>query len=232
MMSSQRRSQPTSASEEGQVAGDVFFRAFGADDRAFLAHHTHIRRWSAGSMIFRSGDDADCLFAVRRGTVRVSLLTPQDRDLVLADLRPVEILGEIGLLDPRGRSADALALTNVELAVLGRAALFEFMERRPQAYRMLATLMASRVRNSDARTSEVAFDRLDVRIARVLLRRAGGEGTRERLPTTQTELARIANCSREALNRQLATWKRAGVIRVDAAGIVILDRVPLQQLTA
>lgn len=202
---------------------DLFYQAFGSDDRAFLAARVHRRRYQVGSMIFRAGDPGDSLLGVLRGTVRISLPTRGGKDLILTDLPAGEIFGEIGLLDDRGRSADASALTNVELAVLGRADAFEFFARRPEAYRKLIALVSKRLRSADERTSDLAFSRLELRLAKVVLRWPEAARGVARLSITQGDLAHLAVCSREALNRQLADWRKRGLVELQDGWIVLCN---------
>jgi CRP/FNR family transcriptional regulator, cyclic AMP receptor protein len=57
----------------------------------------------------RLDDRGDTMMAAAVGTVRVSLPTAKGNELIPADLRPGELLGEIALLDGRPRSANATA---------------------------------------------------------------------------------------------------------------------------
>lgn len=210
-----------SQNEPAAADQDLFYQTFGSDDRAFLAARVHRRRYQAGSMIFRAGDPGDSLLGVLQGTVRISLPTRGGKDLIFADLPSGEIFGEIGLLDDRGRSADASALTNVELAVLGRADAFEFFERRPEAYRKLIALVAKRLRSADERTSDLAFSGLEVRLAKIVLRRTEAAQGVAKLSITQGDLAKLALCSREALNRQLSDWRERGLVQLQDGWIVL-----------
>lgn len=207
--------------DETTVDQDLFYRAFGSDDRAFLAARVHRRHYEIGSVIFRAGDLGDSLLGVLQGTVRISRPSRGGRDLILVDLSAGEIFGEIGLLDDRGRSADASALTDVELAVLARADAFEFFAHRPEAYRKLLMLVSKRLITADGRTSDLAFSRLELRLAKVELRWPEEARGVARLSISQGDLAHLAVCSREALNRQLADWRKRGLVELHDGWIVL-----------
>ena len=69
--------------------------------------------FAAGETVFAAGDDAECLYVVRSGTV---LLHDGDREL--ETVGEGGIFGEMALVDGLGRSASATASTDTELVAL------------------------------------------------------------------------------------------------------------------
>ena len=142
------------------------------------------------------------------GTVRVSLPGPRGKGIILGDLAPGELLGEVALLDGKERSADATALTKCELVVLERRDVLPFLEQRPDMCLKLLELMCARLRKSDQRMSDIAFLELSVRLAKVLLDRSR-TCPKPKLSLSQTELAGMIHATRENVNRCLRQWQRA-----------------------
>lgn len=70
------------------------------------------RRFAAGQTIFSEGDASDVAYVIRSGRAEVLKETPEGQ-LRLAVLGPGDVLGEMGLLDERPRSATAVALDAV-----------------------------------------------------------------------------------------------------------------------
>lgn len=104
------------------VRPDVFsrfpvFAGLEADTRSDMARLGSSHRWTAGQMIFQRGDSDDRMIAVLTGRIRLSLMTPQGRELVLTSVGPGEVLGELALLDGEPRSTDAMA-TEATTAIL------------------------------------------------------------------------------------------------------------------
>ncbi|MCC8958896.1 cyclic nucleotide-binding domain-containing protein [Bradyrhizobium sp. Pear77] len=79
----------------------------------------------AGGIIFREGEQANELFVIKSGYVRI-----QVGNKTMADLPADTIFGEMALIDNEPRSATATALTDVELPGLGKAVS---LPRRPDA---------------------------------------------------------------------------------------------------
>ena len=84
-----------------------------------IAAYAKRRSFAAGEPICRLGDQGDSMMAVVIGTVRISLPTARGREVILADLRPGELFGEIALLDgkPPEVCAKYQSICIVEIAI-------------------------------------------------------------------------------------------------------------------
>jgi CRP/FNR family transcriptional regulator len=77
---------------------------------------------------------------------------------------------------------------------------------------------------------EVVFGKLDVRLARTLLRHAGPEASAVR--ATHQELAVELGSSREVVSRVLKEWERHGLVALSRGSIVLEDSEELQEVAA
>ena len=175
------------------LSKSLLFGALDDGARQELAGHARRQNFDIGEPIFHVGAPGQSMMVILNGTVRVSLPGPRGKGVILADLPAGELLGEVALLDGKERSADATALTKCELVVLERRDVVAFLEKRPDACLKLLELMCARLRKSDQRMSDIAFLELSVRLAKVLLDRAGPPGRaganpsyRCRRPNSQT----------------------------------------------
>ena len=159
------------ASDHGRksLEKSTLFGALDEKVRREIAAYAKPRRYAAGEPICRLDDHGDSMMAVVVGTVRISLPALKGREIILADLQPGELFGEIALLDGKPRSANATAHTNCELMVLERRDVMPFLERNPSACIKLMEILCSRIRRSDERMSDIAFYDLPVRLAKTLL---------------------------------------------------------------
>jgi len=196
-----------------------------------LAAHAGRRKYSAGSPVFHAGDAGDSLMGILSGEVRISRPTRDGDDIILADFGPGEVLGEIAVLDGKGRSADAMAIATTELIILERADLFAFLAQRPEFYSRLIAMLCEKIRRADERTTDFAFLDLKSRLAKALLSRSSPDRAAGRIALTQTELARIVGGTRSNVNRLMKAWERDCVIRMDKGWIELRDR-PALALTA
>jgi CRP-like cAMP-binding protein len=192
-----------------------------------------IRHFAAGDTIFLMGSPGNSMMAVLRGTVRISVPSPEGREIVLAILQPGEVFGEIALLDGKERTADARAMTACDLAVVERRDVMEFLERQPDAWPRLVEVLCRRLRATDLHMAEVAMQPLPVRLAKVLLRIAHSETLgrpADRVQVSQRDLGNIVGAARESVNKCLSEWQRSGWVRIEGMSITISDRAMLEQM--
>lgn len=108
----------------------------------------------AGETIFRNGDPGDELFLIRRGGVRIELPVDGARHRTLVWFERGNFFGEMGFLDSRKRTADAMASAATELFILRRSSFDEVCAKRPllsgTVLGRLASALAVRLRRTDA----------------------------------------------------------------------------------
>jgi CRP/FNR family transcriptional regulator, cyclic AMP receptor protein len=217
------------------VAKNLFSGTLGGSDIDRLLTYARVVRHRAGDEIFAKGSPGTSLMAVLNGTVRISSVSDGGREIVLNLIHPGEIFGEIGLLDGRDRSADAIAMTDCELLVLQRRDFIPFIERRPDVCIKLIELLCHRLRRTSEQVEELSFSHLESRMAKALLRLAReNEGTRPlaallELKITQRELGNMVGGSREHVNKQLQAWQKAGLIELGKGTIVMRDTGALEK---
>lgn len=103
----------------------------------------------AGTSLFRAGDKGDALYVIERGKIRISVRTPDGREMTLTELGRGDFFGELALLDGRPRSADALVADDARLAVLSREHFLSFVSTNPNVALELLTALANRLRHTD-----------------------------------------------------------------------------------
>jgi EAL domain-containing protein (putative c-di-GMP-specific phosphodiesterase class I) len=89
---------------------------------------TYRQSFRAGALVFREGEPGDRAFIIERGAVEVTALK-QGRPLVLAELGPGELFGEMALIDDELRSATAMTLEPTDVLVVPREYFRERLDR-------------------------------------------------------------------------------------------------------
>jgi CRP/FNR family transcriptional regulator, cyclic AMP receptor protein len=212
------------------------FKPLAEDLRYQLAARARRVRCRAGEVIFDMGSEGQSMMAVLAGTVRISIPSPQGKQIVLADLPAGEIFGEIALLDGRGRSADATALTNCDLMAVSRRDVLPILKQHPDICLTLLEVVCRRLRDADERMADILFFNAPVRLAKILLRGAAARRHAEngdcglKVAFSQRELGNMAGVRRERINHCLREWQRRGMIRLQDGWIFILKPSLLEQL--
>src|SRR5919204_3185197 len=136
-------SPPRNAVEEARrlLARCTLFRGLVENERDAAVARARLRHFASGETIFLMGSPGDSMMAVLSGQVRISVPSPEGREIVLAICQPGEVFGEIALLDGKERTADARAMTACDLAILERRDVFAFLERQPNAWPRLVEVL-------------------------------------------------------------------------------------------
>ena len=98
-------------------------------------------------VIFRQGDPAGCMYAVRSGAVAVVLDYGGPDETKLTELRAGQYLGEMGLLDSAPRSATAVSLSDdTVLERIAESDFQAFFDENPELLLSMLQQMSSRLR--------------------------------------------------------------------------------------
>jgi CRP/FNR family transcriptional regulator, cyclic AMP receptor protein len=190
-----------------------------------LAAYATTRKVRRGTTLFVKGDPGTALFAIRAGSVKISVPSLDGREAVFNLLHEGEIFGEIALLDGRSRTADAIAMSDCEFMVIDRRDFLAFVHGDPKVALKLIELLCTRLRFASDHLEELVFLSLPARLARTLLRLAESDSkltAGRKLAITQREISQIVGMTRESINKQLRNWAKSKLVRLERGGIVVL----------
>jgi CRP/FNR family cyclic AMP-dependent transcriptional regulator len=226
----------TPTDDARRVLGEcALFRDLEPDERNILFARVRVRSYAAGETIFLMGSAGDSLMAVLSGSVRISMPSPDGKEIVLAIIQPREVFGEIALLDGKERTADAKAIGACSLAILERRDVLSFLKDHPKGWPKLVDVLCARLRNTDQHIAEIALLELPTRLAKTLLRFASEEAQTAapaalQVHLSQRELGNICGASRESINKCLGGWQRRGIIQIEDGVILVMNRTALEEL--
>jgi len=184
----------------------------------------------AGTILFRPGDDCGVFLIVRRGTVRVQLLSDTGHEIVLYRVAPGEtcILTTACLMSGASYGAEGVAETDVEALALPRDQFDALMQESPAFRRAAFAAFADRLGALMTRIDDIAFRSIDTRLARWLVERAPGVG----IACTHQEIANELGTAREVVSRRLKRFERDGMVALARGTVTPLDRDALRRLAA
>jgi CRP/FNR family transcriptional regulator, cyclic AMP receptor protein len=99
------------------------------------------QRVKAGGIIFRAGEQADELFVIKSGYVRIQI-----GNRTMAELTTDDIFGEMALIDSEPRSATAIAITDVELVPVSEKQFLFLVSQTPYFALKVMRTLAQRLR--------------------------------------------------------------------------------------
>ena len=176
-------------------------------------------RLKSDEVLFLAGDAGDGCYRVDDGLLKVTMVSRSGTERILAFLGHGAIVGELSIIDGLPRSASVVAVRAAVLSFLSRAAFEDFAARHPEIYKSLVTLIAARLRETDAALAAGSFLPLRGRVACTLLELAQDFGQDVgagriviRQKIGQSDLAAMAGIARENVSRILNDWKRRKLV--------------------
>jgi CRP-like cAMP-binding protein len=208
-----------------------FVGALGERDADALLKQAVTRRFQADDVIFRKDDPGTGLYGVVSGRVVVVADSAKGKELILNVFGPGEYFGEIALLDGEGRTATAIARESSELLFLDRRHFMPFLARNPDVTTHIIRLLCRRLRRTNDLMEDSIFLPVSLRLAKQLQALVDVYGLQAEaeptFPVSQAELGRMLGVSREIVARQLAVWRRAGLVEMQRGRITLRDRAAL-----
>jgi CRP/FNR family transcriptional regulator len=198
------------------------------------------RTFGKGVFIFHKDSPGHTLYLIESGHVRIFIISEAGQEISLNVYGPGEVIGELGFLDGRPRSASAVAMEPTITQALRREDFIGRLEACPRLAVHLLEILASRLRYTTAYAEGLAFLDVNGRVAARLLELADRFGARSPdgcgqeldLHLTQAELASWVASSRETVNKALTGFREQGLIELAGQKITVLDRQGLWQKVA
>ncbi len=192
-----------------------------------LAQQADTRSFAAGATILDFADTSRDVYCIVEGAVRVVVRTRLGHEVILKDLGPGELFGEMAAIEDAPRTASVAALQKTRAYVLPPQAFLDaVLGHPPLALKMLQTL-SERLRDRDERTLELVALPVRLRLIAELLRmarnRVGGAHRSISPPPPQHELASRIGTRREVVSREMTQLAREGLIEIDRRAIRLLQ---------
>lgn len=197
--------------------------------RGILARQAELVTLKAGTVLFRPGDLCANFLIVLEGSVRVHLLSELGREIVLYRVGPGStcILTTSCLIGNEGYSAEGVTEAEVSAVALPKAA-FDTLITRSGIFRdFVFRSFGARLTDLMRLVSEVAFGRIECRLAEALVKHAPGGGV---VPLTHQALATELGTAREVVSRQLKEFEHRGLVGLGRGRLEVLDPGNLRYL--
>jgi CRP-like cAMP-binding protein len=204
------------------------FRTATEDDiRAIVALGVQ-RAVEEGGHFFLQGEPAIYFYILLSGRVKLFQLGPDGQQVNVRTLVPGQVFALIGVVDPQASCpVCAQALEDSSVLAIPSGAFRCLLEQRPHLSLGLMKLLTGYIQEMQERYREMATEKVEQRIARVLLRLAGqmGKGLEQgvmiELPFSRQELAEMAGTTMYTVSRTLSAWEKQGVIATGRERIIL-----------
>lgn len=185
--------------------------------------------YQRGETLFMEGDPPRWLFIVKHGKVILSKELPGGNKTIVSVRVHGDLVGEVAVFDGKPYDTDAVALTDVIVVRLPRENFLFAIKNNPSLAEQIIADLASRLRQAQDTICLLSTQRVEKRLAALLLALIGKFGTRTDEGVvldssfSRYDLAAMAGTTVETTVRTLSAWAQAGIIKKYRRQIVIVD---------
>jgi len=186
--------------------------------------------------IFLEKDPARHLYLAAEGRVKIVKHTAEGKDVILEIISPPEIFGGVAALDGRPYPASAQAMEDVSVLSIGHRIYLDLLDRFPMLGLEASIYFGERLRNAYDMLRNVSVERVERRIAALLVRfgdrvgRSEGDRIVMEMGLTMQEIAEMVGTTVETAIRTMNKFKKEGLISYGKGKTVLFpslkDRLP------
>jgi CRP-like cAMP-binding protein len=173
------------------------------------------RKFPKNATIFEEGVPGDYMYLIQSGQVKVTKVSEDGREKILAIHAEGDFFGEMALVERGPRSASIKTMRPCVLLALSRNDFLNLLRRDPEISLELIRVLSQRLRDANSQVRALLFERVEGR-ARGILRRLAQEahpdatGRAETPAVTHQQLADLVGTSRETITRVVKELKDSG----------------------
>ena len=191
----------------------------GFDPQAFLAKADGgrtISQYQKDQTVFSQGEAADAVFYIQQGKIKITVVSEQGKEAVVAILGTGDFCGEGCLTGQPLRIATAAAMTECVIVRLEKAAIIRVLREEPAFSEMFMSYLLTRTIRVEADLVDQLFNSSEKRLARALLLLAnfGKEGKPEQViaKISQETLAEMIGTTRSRVSSFMNKFRELGFI--------------------
>jgi CRP-like cAMP-binding protein len=175
-----------------------------------------ISKYQIDQPVFSQGDPADSVFYIQSGKVKVTVVSEQGKEAVVAILGPNEFCGEGCLAGQLRRMGTATAMMESEIMRLAKRAMIRVLHEKPAFSEMFVSYLLARTIRVEEDLVDQLFNSSEKRLARALLLLAnfGKEGRPEPIiaKISQQTLAEMIGTTRPRVSQFMNKFRKLGFI--------------------
>jgi CRP/FNR family transcriptional regulator, cyclic AMP receptor protein len=220
-----------------------FFRKFALfaelDDRELtaIAAVAKSRRYDKDDVIFHADESGDIFCLIKEGQVKVTMISPEGKEIILTLLGPGDFFGEMALLDNEPRSASVIAIEPLEILTIWRSDFLHILSENFSITQKVLAELSRRLRNASNRIESLATMDVYGRLARFFLdaARNGGKvldnGYVAVTRPTHQAIANMIGTSRETVSRLIHDLMKQNLL-LSEGKTIYLRKTALDQFRA
>lgn len=183
--------------------------------------HTTILNYQNRQAIYTQGDQADAMFYIQSGNVKLTVASKHGKKAVIAILRPGEFFGEGCLARRSLRMSTATAIEPSTVARVKRTTIVRIIHEEPAFAKLFISYLLFRIGRVQEEFVDQIFSTSEKRLARILLLLAGLGGQSKPEPivlkVSQETLAEMVGTTRSRVSYFMNRFREEGFIEYNGS---------------
>jgi CRP/FNR family transcriptional regulator len=202
------------------------FNRLSASQQAALAHVAREQSLAKGQTLFRRGEQADAVWAIKTGRVHLMNYLTDGKASAICVMTPQDLFCCFPAMDGGAYPADAIAMEDSTVVRIPLQAFQKLLDTVPDFTREALCLFCERLRGVEERGCMV-FAPVEQRITQVLIQLHEKFGAT--IPLTRQEIAELAGTTLETAIRTLSRFKQEGIITSTRGSLTVVSLPALQK---
>lgn len=214
------------------------FKNLSDDDFKELEPYLTTTLYKKKDDIFTEGDAPEWFYIVATGKIKITKISHDGKEIILEIISPNDIFGGVAVLRNFPYPANAVAMEDSEVVKISRKNLMRLVDRFPNLMYLIALQLGDRMKSSYDSLKNIALDRVEARIAALLLKLSNkvgletDEGLVIDMRLTKQDVADMVGTTVETSIRTFSKFKKQGLVADSDGKIIIKNRKGLSELSS
>jgi len=214
------------------------FRKLSEEELEEVAPYVREVHFGRKETIFSEGDPSEWFYILKSGKVKIIKYSSEGKEIILEIISPDVMFGGVAVIRGFPYPASAVAMEESAAYRISRGDLMRLLDRFPNLMHCIAMQLGDRMRESHDTLKNIALERVEARIASLLLKLADKTGIKKKdgiiidMRLTKQDVADMVGTTVETSIRTFSKLKKQGVVEESEGRIIIRDRAALESLSS
>lgn len=194
------------------------------------------KKYKKNDYIFYEGDEANAFGIVIEGRVKIVKHSLEGKEVIIRIIPEKHIFGEVAMFDDLPYPASAIAMDDTKILMFEKANFLSAIKKEPSIAWEIIIDLSRKLRDASQVLKEVAAERVEKRIASLLMRLGEYYGVKKgevielNFPITRQEIADMCGTTVETAIRIMSRFTKEGMIETEKGAIKILSSQGLTKI--
>lgn len=213
------------------------FEGLAQDKMMELEKITSMQETSKNDPIYFAQEPSNSIFFLKKGRVKLSRISLDGKEMIIALVNPGEVFGELAILDVEDRSDFATTLDDSLICAISKDDFKIFLEKNPELNLKISRLIGFKLRKFSERIEELVFKDANQRVISFIINLAKEHGKMIgdeyfiKPFLKHQDIAKLTACSRQTVNSILTDLREKKLINFDRRKLIIINFQKLNELS-